>query len=267
MADFTGLGRVLARAVAYPAIPTQRFFQYWARRKSQDLKSRVQWLKETAIAHRNWINLQVRVKGEVPRGGLVVSNHVSYLDIVALSSIGGFAFVSKKEVASWPLFGTYARCGGTIFVDRERRGAVGAVTEEMRSHLDAGVPVVLFPEGTSTDGSEVLPFRSSLLEPIVQLNCPVTPCGLRYMLPGDGDVGKEVAYWGDMTLGPHLLNLMRKRGIILEVTFGKSRLPAANRKLLALDLHREVRALAGICCPIESRVSESIETRGALGAF
>lgn len=267
MADFTGLGRALARASTYPLIPAQRFFQYWAGKKSQDLKSQVQWLKETAIAHRQWINLQVRVKGEVPRGGLVVSNHVSYLDIVALSSIGGFAFVSKKDVTSWPLFGAYARCGGTIFVDRERRGAVGEVTHEMRSHLDAGVPLVLFPEGTSTDGSEVMPFRSSLLEPIVQLNCPVTPCGLRYMLPGDGDVGKEVAYWGDMTLGPHLLNLMRKRGIILEVTFGESRLPAVNRKQLARELRDEVRALAGIRCSVESRASASIERRGSLGAF
>src|SRR6266700_5224969 len=96
----------------------------------------------------------------------------------ALGTVARCAFVAKKEVAHWPLFGLYARCGATVFVDRERRGAVAEVAGEMRERLDAGVPLTLFPEGTSTDGSDVLPFRSSLFEPVVKLACPVTACAL-----------------------------------------------------------------------------------------
>ena len=246
MRSLDGLGRAMLRAAIYPAIAAQRFFNFWTSRNGCTLRSRVEWLSQTANAHQRWVNLQVRVRGTIPREGLVVANHVSYLDIVALSAIGGFAFVAKKEVARWPLFGAYARMGSTIFVDRERRGAVGDVAGEIGGHLDAGIPLVLFPEGTSTDGSDVLPFRSSLLEPVVQIGCPVTPCGLRYMLPGGGDVATEIAYWGDMTLAPHLWNLLHKRGLILEVTFGESRQTSSNRKQLAKELHAEVRELAGV---------------------
>jgi lyso-ornithine lipid O-acyltransferase len=245
MADWVGLGRAALRGVVYPAVPARSFLEYWIGQTGRDLQGRVEWLQRTALAHARWVNLDIRVRGTIPREGLVVCNHVSYLDIVALSAIGRYAFVAKKEVAGWPLFGTYARLGATIFVDRERRGAVTDVSREMASHLDSGVPLVLFPEGTSTDGSRVLPFRSSLLEPVVQLRSPITACGLRYILK-DGNPGEEVAYWGDMTLVPHLLNLLRKRGVRVELCFGSPRESRGDRKRLARELHEEVRILASV---------------------
>lgn len=111
-----------------------------------------------------------------------------------------------------------------------------------RTRLDAGVPLTLFPEGTSTGGDDVLPFRSSLFDPVVKLGCPVTACALRYSLEG-GSVADEVAYWRDMTLAPHLLNLLGKSGVTLDMHFGPTSRRTGDRKTLARELHAEVRAL------------------------
>jgi len=208
----------------------------------KSIRDRVRWLSRASVQHTKWIGVRIRVHGEIPGGGLIVANHVSYVDIIALSAIAGCAFVSKKEVARWPVFGLYARLSATVFVDRERRGAVAEAAPEMRARLDAGVPLTLFPEGTSTDGSDVLPFRSSLFEPVVELGCPVTACALRYSLDG-GSVADEVAYWREMTLAPHLLNLLGKTGVTLDMHFGPSSRRTGDRKTLARDLHAEVRAL------------------------
>ena len=188
------------------------------------------------------MGLEVRVFGDVPTGGLVVSNHISYLDIVGLSVVTGCAFVSKKEVADWPLFGAYAQKGATIFLDRERRGAVADVASLMKGHLDAQIPVVLFPEGTSTDATGVLPFRTSLFEPVIQLGGPVVPCGLRYSV-AEGSVRDEIAYWGDMDLVHHMPNLLTKNGVKLEIHFGKPR-TGRDRKELARSLRADVCKLA-----------------------
>ena len=229
----------------YPPLAATCFADYAFTGARSCIRQRVHWLRRSSAKHAKWLGFRIRVHGEIPSNGLIVSNHVSYLDILALSTAATTAFVSKKEVADWPLFGALAKMGATIFVDRERRGAVSEVAEEMHEHLDAGVPLVLFPEGTSTDGSHVLPFRSSLFEPVVKLACPLTACGLRYSLAG-GSVPDEVAYWGDMSLAPHMGNLLRKTGLTVDIHFGPSHVRQQDRKSLARDLHAEVRALAGL---------------------
>ena len=236
--------RATARTMLLPPLAAGCLADYVRSGAGADLPARVTWLQRTALRHAKWIGLKIRIHGDVPSTGLIVANHVSYLDIVALSSVAGCAFVAKKEVASWPLFGLYAKLGATIFVDRERRGAVAEVAAQMRAILDAGIPVVLFPEGTSSDGSAVLPFRSSLLEPVVELAAPVTACAHRYSLE-DGSVADEVAYWRDMTLAPHLLNLLGKSSVSLDLRFGVSRPRSSDRKTLARELHSEVTALLG----------------------
>jgi 1-acyl-sn-glycerol-3-phosphate acyltransferase len=230
------------RLLLLPPVAARCFGDFLFSAARTGIRKRVQWLSRVALCHAKWIGLRIRVHGEIPRKGLIVANHVSYLDIVALSAAAACAFVSKREVATWPLFGLYAKCGATIFVDRERRTAVADVANEMRERLDAGVPLTLFPEGTSTGGDDVLPFRSSLFEPVVELACPVTACALRYSLEG-GSVADEVAYWRDMTLAPHLLNLLGKTGVTLDIRFGPSSRRTGDRKTLARDLHAEVRTL------------------------
>jgi 1-acyl-sn-glycerol-3-phosphate acyltransferase len=245
MPGFMGAVRGAARGGIFPALAVACFGDYFLNGSSASLKTKVDWLQRSARRHAKWIGLEVQVFGEIPRGGLIVANHVSYLDILGLSSVSGCAFVAKKEVAAWPVFGAYAEMGGTIFLDRERRGAVVDVADSMRGHLDQNIPVVLFPEGTSTDGTGVLPFRTSLFEPVVRLGHPVVPCGLRYSI-ADGSVRDEVAYWGDMSLIPHLPNLLTKSGLKLEIRFGSARI-GRDRKELARSLHAEVCELAGVC--------------------
>ncbi|MEO6788228.1 MAG: lysophospholipid acyltransferase family protein [Chthoniobacteraceae bacterium] len=237
-----GAARAVMRSLLLLPLSAACISDFLLSSASRSIRDRVRWLSRSSVRHAKWMGVRINVHGEIPTGGLIVSNHVSYVDIVALSAVAACAFVSKKEVARWPLFGLYARCGATIFVDRERRSAVADVAGEMRERLDAGVPLTLFPEGTSTDGKDVLPFRSSLFEPVVELGCPVTACALRYSLNG-GSVADEVAYWGDMRLAPHLLNFLGKTGVTLDIRFGPSSHRTGDRKTLARDLHTEVCAL------------------------
>jgi 1-acyl-sn-glycerol-3-phosphate acyltransferase len=175
----------------------------------------------------------------MPSSGLLVSNHLSYLDIVVLSSIQPCVFVAKRDVASWPLFGWLAHAAGTIFVDREQRFSRGKAVDVISDAIAGGSVVVIFPEGTSSDGSMVLPFKSALLESAVQLHCPVAGASIEYALDG-GSVADEVCYWRDMTLVPHLLNLLFKREIRANYSFSSAEIRAGNRKEIARELRDQI---------------------------
>jgi hypothetical protein len=126
-----------------------------------------------------------------------------------------------------------------LFADREKRAQVGDLTKALRTALDEGALVVLFPEGTSSDGQTVLPFKSSLLEPATGNSHPVSASLIEYRLK-DGDAGEEVCYWKDMTLVPHLVNLLSKQRVEVSVQFSELRKGSTNRKELARQLHAEV---------------------------
>ena len=175
----------------------------------------------------------------MPSSGLLVSNHLSYLDIVVLSSIRPCVFVAKRDVASWPLFGWLALAAGTIFVDRERRFSSPNVVDRIRNAIAGGSVVILFPEGTSSDGSTVLQFKSALLESAVQLRAPIAAASIEYAID-DGSVADEVCYWRDMTLVPHLLNLFLKREIRAIYSFSPAKVRASNRKEIARELRDEI---------------------------
>jgi 1-acyl-sn-glycerol-3-phosphate acyltransferase len=175
----------------------------------------------------------------MPSSGLLVSNHLSYLDIVVLSSIRPCVFVAKRDVARWPLFGWLAHAAGTIFVDRERRFSSLKEVDAIRDAIAHGSVVVIFPEGTSSDGSTVLPFKSALLESAVQLRSPIAAASIDYAL-NDGSVADEVCYWRDMTLVPHLLNLFFKREIRANYSFSPATIRAGNRKEIARELRDEI---------------------------
>jgi 1-acyl-sn-glycerol-3-phosphate acyltransferase len=170
---------------------------------------------------------------------MLASNHLSYLDILMLGAITPVAFVAKREVRNWPVFGWFARLAGTMFVHREKRSDVNRSTAEIKEALRNGALVVLFPEGTSSDGDTVLPFKSALLAPATQQEHPLSASFIRYGLD-DGSVADEVCYWRDMTLVPHLLNLLGKRGVSAHVSFMQVHEGCANRKELARQLHAEV---------------------------
>jgi len=205
-------------------------------------QARADWQQRAARRHLKLFNFSATVTGEIPRAGLLVSNHLSYLDILVIGSLTPTVFVSKADVRGWPVFGWLAARAGTVFIERERRLHVGEVNTQIQSALADGMLVVVFPEGTSSNGATVLPFRSSLLEPVAGGGHPITVSRLAYSL-ADGDAAKEACYWGDHTFFPHLLNLLGKRALRATVKFAPFGPSTADRKELARQLHAAVAGL------------------------
>ena len=221
---------------------TLAWIGYWLFVDRRCRRARATWLHRLCAKVAKITGIRIEIVGTRPASGLVVANHLSYLDIILLSAVARPIFVSKAEVAAWPFFGRCARYAGTIFVDRERRGSVAPVAEQMREALAEPVPLVLFPEGTSSGGETVLPFKASLFAPVAAWHCPVTACAIDYALPG-GSVPDEVAYWRDHDFAPHLLNLLSKTGLSIRIAFGEPRPRTGDRKTIARELHAEVCAL------------------------
>ena len=201
--------------------------------------ARSRWLQWCSRRTLRVFSVQFDSRGSCPPAGLLVCNHQSYLDILVLVALTPAVFVSKSEVKNWPVFGWFARLSGTLFVDRRRRSDVTRMNAEIDRTLSGGNVLVLFPEGTSWNSREILPFKSPLLEPIVGAKHPLSVGRIIYSL-NDGSVDQDICYWGDMTFLPHFLNLMTKQHIRARVHFATVPQPASDRKELARQLHAEV---------------------------
>jgi 1-acyl-sn-glycerol-3-phosphate acyltransferase len=208
-------------------------------------RERAEWLQGVCSRTVRRVGVRIHVQGEVPREGLIIANHLSYADILTLSSIVPCAFIAKKEVRSWPIFGWIAAKAGTLFVDRERRLETAKFNESIEEALRSGLKVVLFPEGTSSDGSSVLPFRPSLFEPAIASGAAITPAWLGYEA-SSGSVANDVCYWGDMTLVPHLFRMFAIRSITAHVRFGSPMRGMRDRKQAADATRAEVVRMAGL---------------------
>jgi len=188
--------------------------------------------------------VEVETTGSAPRPPFVlVSNHLSYLDVLTLMSRLDCVFVAKSEIAGWPLLGLLARTTGTIFVERGRRSQIPQVLESLSRALADGRGVVFFPEGTSSRGATVLPFKASLFEVALRTGLPVHTAGLHYDVPGGADPAwLSVAWWGDMTFIDHFLRLLTLPRIRARISFGDVIIDGADRKTLAVETHRAVTA-------------------------
>lgn len=174
------------------------------------------------------IGLRILTYGKVSENTrtLYVSNHASYLDIVALGAIDNINFIAKKEVADWPVLGFLARLQRTIFVER-RRVKIRGQREEILSRLEQGAKVVLFAEGTSNDGIHVQPFKSalfSLLHGVAdEKRITLQPISIAYTRLDDIPIGRtfmpKLAWYGDMSLLPHLFQLLGFGSITVEIKF------------------------------------------------
>jgi 1-acyl-sn-glycerol-3-phosphate acyltransferase len=209
------------------------------RPKKSALAARALWLQRASRRSLRIVKFKTQVAGPVPSGGLLVSNHLSYLDVPVMASLTPAVFVAKHEIKSWPVIGWLARLAGTLFIDRERRMDVALVNAAIQTALDGGALVVVFPEGTSSDGQTVLPFKSSLLEPATRQIHSLSISLIEYELE-DGDAGKDVCYWGDVTFFSHLLNLLSKRTFRASVRFALIQSIDTSRKELAQQLHSEM---------------------------
>jgi 1-acyl-sn-glycerol-3-phosphate acyltransferase len=187
--------------------------------------------------------MRITICGEPPSGAfLLVTNHLSYMDVVLLASQMEARFVAKAEVASWPAIGGLARAVNTLFVDRHsRRGALRTIAE-IQAAVRHGDGVVLFGEGTSSAGADVLPLKSTLLAWAAETAHPVHFATLSYVTPTGSPAAVEaVCWWGEMTLLPHLIRLAALPGFRATVSFGATPLIDSDRRLLAGRLRQAIR--------------------------
>jgi 1-acyl-sn-glycerol-3-phosphate acyltransferase len=218
-------------------------FLRWRNGAPLSANTRADWLHVWCALLLQRLGVHARVDGEIPARGLIVSNHLSYLDIIVLSSICPCTFVAKKEVRTWPIFGWMATMSGTVFVDRQRPRETGKVNDQLDVALRSGLRVVLFPEGTSTNGREVLPFRSPLFTSAVAAREAITPAYIKYTV-NEGSVEQDVCYWGDMTFLPHLLRVVQLPHIDVVVRFTPTPFRFDDRKQAAEITREQVVALA-----------------------
>jgi len=204
------------------------------------------------------LRIRVRINGEPvrDRAVLYVSNHVSWVDVLVIGSVTPVAFVAKREVASWPLVGVTAKLQHTVFVDRTRRQQTGETVSEIVKRLNDGVSVVLFAEGTSSDGNRVLPFRSALLGAVEEaaaqdaaggfLTQPMSICytGLHGM-PMGRQHRPLVAWYGDLDFLPHIRAFIAQGVVDAVVNYADPLRPdhGADRKAMTKRLETLVRGL------------------------
>lgn len=207
------------------------------------VEQRALWGQQTARRLLASLNVKYRVEGNPPTHGLVVSNHLSYLDVPLLAAAMPCFFVAKIEIGSWPFFGMAARACGTIFLDRSSMASAKSVAEQIteRLQLPIPVPVLLFPEGTSTDGSQVLKFHSRLIDPATSLGAPITTATIRYVA-ADGTPERELCWFGDDTFVSHIWKVLGVGGFEAELRFGEPRF-YTDRRQAAEETHDEIAAM------------------------
>jgi 1-acyl-sn-glycerol-3-phosphate acyltransferase len=180
------------------------------------------------------LGVQLRASG-TPRAGatLLVANHVSWLDILAINAVAPARFVSKADVRAWPLLGWLVACGGTLFIERERKRDALRVVHQVAQALEAGDRVAVFPEGTTSDGHGLLPFHANLLQAAIATATPVQPIALRFS-DASQPVSAAAAYVGDTSLLQSLWWVVTARDLQAHVQW----LPALGSR------HLDRRALA-----------------------
>lgn len=188
---------------------------------------------------------------------LIVANHTSWLDISVITAVAPVVFIAKREVATWPVFGLLAKLQRSVFVDRTRRHNTAAVNNEIAQRLAGGDPVLLFGEGTSSDGNRVLTFRTALIgsarDALAQAEHVkrvwIQPLSIAYTamlgLPLGRQSRNNVAWYGSTSLWPHLYRLVACGAVDVVVTWGEP-IPyeeLSDRKVIAQQAEKQVRAL------------------------
>jgi 1-acyl-sn-glycerol-3-phosphate acyltransferase len=200
------------------------------------------------------LEIEVDVVGGFPARGAVISNHLSYVDIVVFAAVHPCVFVSKAEIASVPVLGWMTTMSGTVYVARGHGGSAMRARKGMQAALDAGLPVVFFPEGTTSNGSGLLKFHSGLLAQVMESGAPITAAHVQYSLAEengtDVNVANDVCWWGNAKMLPHIFKLLGLRGMQAEVRFAEQPIAfSANvkhRKQAAIEARAAVASLGDV---------------------
>lgn len=186
--------------------------------------------------------MKIEVIGTPPQPPFfLVSNHLSYVDIAALRAVVTGVFVAKREIEDWFLAGRIVRDMGVVFIDRKKRRDIPRAGQQIIERLDSGEGVIVFPEGTSTKGEEVLPFNSSFFEFAAEADIPVSYVAVSYRTPlGEMPASEAVCWWDDTTFLAHMFRLFTVRTYTAVLNFGDQQILNPDRKKLAHELHDKV---------------------------
>lgn len=172
-------------------------------------------------------NIRVASFGKIPnqltRNTMFIANHISWVDIHAFNSVTALRFIAKSEISQWPVFGYFAKKSGTIFINRGRRKDAAHIVKETARCLADGDNVGFFPEGTTTDGTTLAPFKSSLLQAAISANAHLVPVAIRYPTSTNRP-NTQMAYAGETTLAESMMAILKQKSPTVELHF----LPAIN---------------------------------------
>ena len=211
-------------------------------RKNPTPLERAVWLHQSCQFVLRRTGFGLRIAGEPPASGLLVSNHLSYLDIMLYGAVVPCVFVAKTEVRSWPILGLLAALGGTIFIDRTSKVSAAQSATKIERLLADGILVLIFPEGTSSDGAEVLRFHTSLFEPAIRVGVPVTAAAISYAaVPCVPE--SSLCYYGDISFAPHIFKTMQLAVVTGTIHFAQPGHSYADRKQAAAETRQQVAAI------------------------
>jgi len=206
----------------------------------------MQWWCKALLRH---FNLTVLASGQLPdtatQRTMFVANHISWADIHAINSIIPVRFVAKMEIQHWPVFGYLVKKSGTIFINRASRKDTTKVVQEATTSLIAGENLCFFPEGTTTEGLELLPFKSSILQAAINAKASITPIAIRYRNP-DGSLDTSAAYAGDTTLLASMSKVLKHSSPTVELHFFAPIMPLSMpRQEVAKHAHQRIKQHLG----------------------
>ncbi len=187
-------------------------------------------------------SIKIETEGTPPEPPFfIVSNHLSYIDVAVYAAVLKTTFVSKIEVKHWPVVGFMAKTLGIIFIDRRKRSDVHRVNEEISSQVNEHQGVILFPEGTTSPGFEIMRFRPALLQHAAEEEIEVSYSALRYQTTEkDVSAHLSVCWWGNKPMLKHLFNMGKNRSVQAKIRFGQDRVKDSDRKNLAEKLQKKV---------------------------
>jgi len=196
------------------------------------------------------LNIQVQVEGDPPSRGehaaMIAANHVSFVDIMLISSVCPTRFVAKSEIRAWPLAGWIADRAGTLFIRRDQMRDMARIDARVREVMGEGDCVGLFPEGITTEGDELRKFHSSLFEPAVANTAHVHPVAIRYEHP-DGTLCREMSFIGDRTFGESIGLILHQRRVRARIMFAPTvETAGASRRDVAKAVETRVASLLGV---------------------
>jgi 1-acyl-sn-glycerol-3-phosphate acyltransferase len=187
--------------------------------------------------------MRIEVIGPIPKPPFfLVSNHLSYMDIPAIRSVVEGVFVAKADIRDWFMAGKIISNMGMVFIDRQNRRDIPRAGAKIIDKLSEGEGVIVFPEGTTTKGDEILPFNSSFLQFAAETDLPVSYASISYRTPeGEMPASDAVCWWEDISFGKHLIRLFSLPRFTATLNFGEEPVLSTDRKKLAGELRERVR--------------------------